>query len=80
MKGLYCKETKTLYHTAMYLLELKNEYGFLHNLKVIYGIAKESLKYFSASITGQKKDSSGLDLIKETHFLEGRGSGLTKHL
>jgi len=32
------------------------------------------------STTGQKKDSSGLDLIRETRFLEGHGSGLTEHL
>lgn len=35
---------------------------------------------FFVSIIGQKKDSSGLDLIKKTRFLEGHGSGLTEHL
>lgn len=35
---------------------------------------------FFVSVIEQKRDSSGLDLIKEMHFLEGRGSGLTEHL
>lgn len=35
---------------------------------------------FFVSVVEQKRDSSGLDLIKEMHFLEGRGSGLTEHL
>lgn len=35
---------------------------------------------FFVSVIEQKRDSSGLDLIKEMLFLEGHGSGLTEHL
>lgn len=35
---------------------------------------------FFVSVIEQKRDSSGLDLIKEMHFLEEHGSGLTEHL
>lgn len=35
---------------------------------------------FFVSVIEQKRDSSGLDLIKEMHSPEGRGSGLTEHL
>lgn len=46
-------------------------------------MAKEKMHekcFFFFSVTEQKRGSSGLDLIKEMHFLEGRGSGLTEHL
>lgn len=35
---------------------------------------------FFVFVLEQKRGSSGLDLIKEMRFLEGRGSGLTEHL